>query len=410
MSGLLLVRGARQLLTLRGGTEPRRGPALRELGLIPDGALLIRDGLISSVGPSRRIENLAEARSAREIDASGKVVVPGFVDSHTHLVARAPRLASFGDAGDHGAVPRTTRAVPASRLLFETRRRLAALIRHGTTTVEIKSGGENLTEERKILRVLARLKQRPLDVVPTCVMGSRFPLEFVGKPDDYLQWMCAQFLPAIRRRGLARCVDVACRTQEETAFDARRCLQTAGSLGFRLKVHAEQSGRDGGARLAVEFGALSADHLNYATPEDVVLLAASSTIATLLPGSVYSAGGRLPPARALIDAGAAVALASGFEPAAASPFSMQAALALACYELGLTPAEALAAATINGAHALGLAHTVGSLEVGKQADLLILDAPDFREITYHFGGNLVAMTLKRGEILHRQGELRWPED
>lgn len=411
MTGLLLVRGARQLLTLRGGSGPRRGPALRDLGLIPDGALLIRDGLIASVGPSRRIENLAEARSAREISAAGKVVLPGFVDSHTHLVARALRPTASSDTGDPAIPVRSTRAVPASRLLFETRRRLAALIRHGTTTVEIKSGGEDQAEERKILRVLALLKQRPLDVVPTCLAGGRLPLEFLGKPDDYLEWMRARFLPAIRRRGLAHCVDVVCLPECWTASQARLCLESARRLGFRLKVHAGTSGRDGAVRLAVGCGALSADHLHYADEDEVALLAASSTIATLLPGCDRPlAGDRLPPARTLIDAGAAVALATGFAPGAPSPFSMQAVVALACSRLGMTPAEALSAATINGAHALGLADRLGSLEAGKQADLLILDAPDYREMTYHCGGNLVAMTLKRGEILHRQGELKWPED
>jgi len=424
MSGFLLVRGARQLLTLRGPSGPRRGGQLRDLGLIQDGALLIRNGVITSVGPSRRVENLTEARSAREIDASGRVVMPGFVDSHTHLVAGPARLgeweAQTGEEGEQEAAPsgegpapaaRSWRALPASRLLQQARRRLEALIRHGTTTVEAKSGaGQEETGELKILRVLAALDEQPLDVVATCLAGRAIPVEYLGKPDDYLQWMRTHLLPKIRRRRLGRFVDVTCEPGGLGADQARSCLESARELGFRLKVHAERAAHDGGARTAVELGATSADGLEYATTDDVTMLAASPTVATLLPVGGCGTAERRPPARALIDQGGAVALASGFSPAAACPGNMQMVIALACSHLGLLPAEAVCAATINGAHALGLADRVGSLEAGKLADLLMLGAPDYREIAYHFGGNLVAMTLKRGEVLYQQGEVKWPED
>jgi len=286
------------------------------------------------------------------------------------------------------------------------------LIRHGTTTLEAKAGtpGDEVGG-LKLLRALAALNQRPLDVIPTCLVGGLIPLEYRGKPDDYLHWMCSQFLPKIRRRRLARFVDVMCAPDGFTLSQAGRCLEAAKKVGFRVKVHAEQASHDGGAQLAVDHGAVSADHLTYASEDDIGRLAASSTVATLLPGGIiHSAADRLPPARALIDAGAAVALATGLSPAAPSPLNMQMVVALACSCLDMTPAEALAAATINGAHALGLAERVGSLEAGKQADLLVLDVPDYREMPYHFGGNLVAMTLKRGEVLCREGEVRWPED
>lgn len=411
MSGLLLVRGARQLLTLRGSSGPRRGPALRELGLIPDGALLIREGAIVAVGPSRRVENLAEARAAREIDASGRVVLPGFVDSHTHLVAGPARVPE-ADGPSPPVTGEALRAVPATRLRLEARRLLAALLRHGTTTLEAKSGASgDQTGELKILRVLAALNERPLEISATCLVGRRLPLEHCGKPDDYEEWMCARLLPKIRRRRLARFVDVTCSPGGLTAAHASRCLETARRLGFRLKAHAEQASHDGLARLAVEHGASSADHLTYAKEEDVRLLAASNTVATLLPGADGPSGAeRLPPARALIDAGAAVDLATGFNPESPSPYSMQMVTALACSRLGMSAAEAVAAGTINGAHALGVAERVGSLETGKQADLLVLDAPDYRDMAYHSGGNLVALVLKRGEVLYRQGGVKWPED
>lgn len=423
MSGYLLVRGARQLLTLRGPSGPRRGWALRDLGMIQDGALLIRDGVVVSVGPSRRVENLSEARSAREIDASGRVVMPGFVDSHTHLVGGPGRLAGYETqvsgarpaAADHSALlsgARAVRALPASRLRMQARHHLEALIRHGTTTVEGKSGcGLDQTGELKILRVLAALRQRPLDVLATYLGTQVIPLEYSGRADDYLEWVHTQLMPKIRRRRLARFVDACPGPDGLTVDQTRRHLTAARGLGFLLKVHAEQSGHDGTARLAVELGAVSADHLAYADEDDVVRLAASSTIATLLPGAAYQPGAdRFPPARALIEAGAAVALATDFIPGGASTHSMQMVAALACSEMRLTPAEAVSAATINGAHALGLADRVGSLEAGKQADLIVLDAPDYREIPYHFGVNLVAMTLKEGEVLYQQGEVKWPAD
>ena len=383
---------------------------MRDLGLIQDGALLIRNGVITSVGPSRRVENLSEARSAREMDATGRVVMPGFVDSHTHLVAGPARLAQWEAQAGEAVAPeawpssegpatagRSWRSLPASRLRQQARRRLEALIRLGTTTVEAKSGaGQDETGELKILRVLAALNEQPLEVVATCLAGRAIPVEYQGKADDYLEWMRTHLLPKIRRRRLARFVDVTCEPGGLGAGQARSCLESARELGFRLKVHAERAGHDGGARLAVELGATSADGLEYASGDDVRLLAASPTVATLLPTGGRGDAKCRAPARALIDAGGAVALASGFSPAVSSPGNMQMVVALACADLGLLAAEAVCAATINGAHALGLGDRVGSLEAGKQADVLILAAPDYREMAYHFGGNLVAKTLKRG--------------
>ncbi len=419
------MRGARQLLTLRGASGPRRGWGLQDLGLIQDGAVLIRDGVIASVGPSRRVENLSEARSARELDATGRVVMPGFVDSHTHFVCGPLRLTDYEELlagapaqpitenaeGIRSSV-RAVRSLSSTRLLLQARRTLETFIRHGTTTLEGKSGyGLDETGELKTLRVMATLRQRPLDVLPTYFGAHTVPLEYQGRADDYLDWMCSHLLPIIRRRRLARFVDAACGPAGFSCQQARRYFQAAQALGFLLKVHAEQSTHSGGARLAVELGAVSADHLAWADPQDVALLAASPTIATLLPGPVFHLGlDRYPPARALIEAGAAVALGTDFNPGTSPSHSLPAILALACSQMRLTPAEAVSAATINGAHALGMGGRVGSLEAGKQADLIVLDVPDYREIPYHYGVNLVAMTLKRGEILYRQGEVRWPDD
>ncbi len=412
--GSVLVRGARQLLTLRGGAGPRRGTALRDLGIVANGAVLIADGTIVEVGPARRIEKLQAARRAREIDAAGRVVMPGFVDSHTHLVFGRPRLvdyemrlagASYADIAAAGggilSSVEAVRGMPAAQLAAQARASLAAMARHGTTTLEAKSGyALDKTGEMKTLRVLAKLGGEPLDIVPTYLGAHIPPPEYRGRPDAYIDWMAATMMPEIRRRKLARFVDIYCDSGAFTLAQARRYLEHARSLGFGLKIHAEQFARTGAARLAVDLDAASADHLEQAGEEDIRALAQSGTIATLLPGSVFHLGLRTyAPARALIEAGAAVALATDFNPGTSPTYSMQMVLSLACTEMRMSPAEAIAAATINGAHALGCADRIGSLEPGKQADLLILDVCDYRELPYYFGTNNVKVTMKRGAPL-----------
>ncbi|HUE03325.1 MAG TPA: imidazolonepropionase, partial [Bryobacteraceae bacterium] len=365
-----LVRGARQLLTLRGDSGPRRGRALRELGIVPNGAVLIKDGVIVDAGPARRVEKLPEARRVREIDATGRVVMPGFVDSHTHLIFGRPRLADYemrlagagyaeiaAAGGGILSSVAAVRSMSAARLETQARSSLALMALHGTTTLEAKSGyALDEAGELKTLRLLARLNGFPLDIVPTYLGAHIVPPEYRGRPDAYIDWMTAEMMPQIRRRKLARFVDVYCDEGAFTLDQSRRYLEQARRLGFGLKIHAEQFARTGAARLAVELAAASADHLEQASEEDIRALAESNTIATLLPGSVFHLSlGTYAPARALIDAGAAVALATDFNPGTSPTYSMQMVLSLACTEMRMSPAEAIAAATINGAHALGLA-------------------------------------------------------
>lgn len=415
MSRTILVRRAAQLLTLRGPAGPRRGAALRDLGLIRDGAVLIRDGRIVEAGPTRAIEKLA--RGAREIDARGRVVMPGFVDSHTHLVFGPPRLEDYemrlagatyaGIAAAGGGILSSVRAVrrtPAARLEKQARAWLDVMARHGTTTVEAKTGyGLDVASELKTLRVLERL-----DVIPTFLGAHVVPPEHA--PDAYIDSVCGELMRKIRRRNLARFADVYCERDAFTPEQARRYLETARELGFLLKIHAEQFSRTGGVRVAVDLGAVSADHLEHAQTEEAELLARSQTIATLLPGSVFHLHlNRYAPARELIDRGAAVALATDFNPGTSPTCNMQMILSLACIEMRMTPAEAISASTINGAHALRRAESAGSLEPGKQADAIILNASDYREIPYHFGVNAVHMTIRRGEVIHREGApFEWP--
>jgi len=404
-----LVRGARQLLTLRGDSRPRRGAALSDLGIVANGSLLIKDGVIVAAGPARSVEKVPAARSAREVDATGCVVMPGFVDSHTHLIFGCPRLvdyemrlagASYAEiAAAGGGILSSVEAVrgtSAAELEAQARARVDAMALHGTTTLEAKSGyALDEAGELKTLRLLDKLNGDPLDIEPTYLGAHITPPEYRGKTDAYIDWMTAEMMPRIRRRKLARFVDIYCDDGAFTLEQSRRYLEHARQLGFGLKIHAEQFTRSGSARLAVELEAVSADHLEQASEEDIRALAQSNTIATLLPGSVFHLGLRTyAPARALIEAGAAVALATDFNPGTSPTFSMQMVLSLACTEMRMSPAEAIAAATINGAHALRCADRVGSLEPGKQGDLLVLNASDYRELPYYFGTNNVRTTIK----------------
>jgi len=390
MPKITLLRGARQLLTLHGPSGPRRGADLRNLGLIQDGAVLIVDGLIKEVGSSRRVENLALARQADEIDATRRVVMPGFVDSHMHIVGEPS-----------GVSPRA--------LEKQTLRTVEEAVRHGTTTLEAKSGF-GLTEagEIKILRVHQAFQKQPVSLVST-FLSTPSAAEYKERPDQYLEWVCSHMLPLVKRRKLAEFADIRC---EEGAFPrehARRYLTVARDLGFGLKMHTGQRSNAGVIRLAVEMGADSVDHAVDASQEDAMLLAQSNTIATLLPGKNFYLGAEpYAPARMLINSGVAVALATNYNSETSPSQNMQMMLTLACRRMNMTPAEAVTAATLNAAHALRRASSIGSLETGKSADLIILGVPDYREIPYHFGINLVDLVMKNGSVLVERAEVKWP--
>ncbi|MGA2184172.1 MAG: imidazolonepropionase [Bryobacteraceae bacterium] len=406
----ILVRGARQLLTLRGPAGPRRGTDLRNLGLVQDGSVLIADGLIREVGPTRRVENLAVARDVIEINAAGRVVMPGFVDSHTHLVSGAPRLAEFealisGEgSGMPAATSREIELTSGSTLERHALRTIQDCVREGTTTIEAKSGfGVSEAGELKILRIHAALHDRPIPVVSTAMASPAFS---GGGPRDYL----TRLLPVVRRRRLAEFVDVE---YEEDTFGYEECrelLRAARQLGFGVKMHAGQRSRTRAVELGLETGATSIDHLIYIDEVQTALLARAGIVATLLPGSVFYLGGeRYAQARRLIDAGVPIALATNYNPRTCPSHNMQMTIALACRAMRMTPAEAISAATINGAHALRRADRAGSIEYGKDADLVVLSAPDYRELPYHFGVNLVETTIRRGEVIYNRAEVTWPD-
>ncbi|MFN7995520.1 MAG: imidazolonepropionase [Bryobacteraceae bacterium] len=411
---ITLIRGARQLLTLRGDAGPRRGRALTALGIVEGGAVLIENGRIVDVGPAQKIEKLETATRAEVIDAGGRVVMPGFVDSHTHLIFGSPRLmdyemrlagAQYAEIAAAGggilSSANAVRSMTAAQLQEQGRAFLCAMARHGTTTVEAKSGyALDEAGEIKTLGAISELNGKPLEVVATYLGAHVPPPEYRAKPDEYIDWVTADMLPKIRSQNLADFVDVYCDSGAFSLEQSRRYLTEASRLGFGLKIHAEQFLRSGATQMAVELGATSVDHLEQAGEPEVRALARSGTIATLLPGSVFHLGlHHYAPARALIDAGVAVALATDFNPGTSPTFSMQMVLALACTQMRMSPAEAITAATINGAHAIHRADRVGSLEPGKQADLIVLDLSDYRELPYYFGANHVHLTMKRGILL-----------
>jgi imidazolonepropionase len=419
----LLVRGARQLVTLRGGHHPRRGAEMNDLGIINHGALLIQNGQISHIGTAARVENLAEARKAEELNAEGRVVLPGFVDSHTHIVFGPPRLldyemrlagASYEEiAAAGGGILSSVRAIrggTARALKHSACQHIGQAAEQGVTTLEIKSGyGLSEAAEIKMLRIARSLDAHPLDVVTSFLGAHAVPPEYAGRSEAYLDLLVQEVMPVLARQRLARFADIYCDRNAFSVGAARTYLAAARALGLGLKIHASQFENCGAVQLACELGAVSADHLEAIGEREIDALAASPTIATLLPGSVFHLGlDRYAPARRLIEAGAAVALATDFNPGTSPTCSMPMVLSIACAQMRMKPAEAITAATFNGACALGVQDRAGSLEYGKQADLVLFDATDYREIPYYFGVNLVHTVVKRGEIIWRRREVPCP--
>ncbi|MFC1466826.1 MAG: imidazolonepropionase [Candidatus Brachytrichaceae bacterium NZ_4S206] len=417
----LLIHSAAQLVTCASPGGPKRGPAMHDLGIIADGAIAIDDGVIVALGPSGELRATYDAR--RAIDAAGKIVCPGFVDPHTHLVYVGDRVAEWemklrgvsyldilAAGGGILRTMRATREASLERLVAQARRRLDALMRCGVTTCEIKTGyGLSVVAELKMLDAIAILAQtHPCDVLPTLLAAHAIPPEFTSDPDGYVDLIVEEIMPQaiacfrswrINHQSLMF-VDVFC---EKGAFDvdqSRRVLMAGKRLGLLPKIHADQFNALGGVPMALELGAVSCDHLDVTTAEDHARLAQSDAIAVLLPAVNFHLGSaHFADARAMIDAGCAVALATDHNPGSAPCLSPAMVMAIACRYQKLTPAEALNACTINAAHALAVGDRVGSLEAGKQADVLIADALDYRHLAYQFGVNLVEMVIKRGEVV-----------
>lgn len=385
------------MLTLRGTTGPRRGTQLQQLNIITDGSLLVRDRLILEVGPTRRVENLTAARHAIEVNAAGRVVMPGFVDSHTHLLFPPPGPSKLDAEGE----ARALRAMSAIHLKSQAQIYLQSMVRHGTTTAEVKTGcGHDEATQLKILRVANGLRHDPLHLLSSLLVGSSSGEQ--PNEEAAFDWICERLLPKARRRQLVQFADLAA-NGPEAPKEAGRFFDLARRLGLPCKVHADRVSPAAILRLAIEHGVLSIDHLEHATTADAGLLGRSPSIATVLPAPSFHGTAEFAPARNLIDSGAALALATNFNPHHTPTLSMQTVIALACRFLGMSPEEAIAGATINGAHALGLSKWLGSLEPGKWADLVMLNVSDYHDLAHSLGANLVRMTMKSGSIIYEEG-------
>jgi imidazolonepropionase len=413
----MLIHSSSQLLTLAGG--PQRGKALGMLGVIENGAVVVRDERIVAVGTTAELR--ASYPNEPTLDANGCVLMPGFVDPHTHVIwggdranefemkmAGKPYLEILAEGGGIISTVRQTRTASIETLISQTRPRLLRMFAHGTTTVEAKTGyGLQTATELRLLKALLTLHdETPLDLSLTFLGAHAIAPEFRDNPQGYTDLVCETMLPMLKEwwgthapRLPLPFVDVFC---ENKAFDLKQSeqiLKKAKELGFPLKIHADEFDNLGGAALAAELGAVSADHLVKTSDEDIAALGRSDTVAVALPCTPFGlAEKEYTPARKLIEADAILALATDCNPGTSWNESMQIAIALSCRYMGITPAQAIAASTINSAHAIRKSVSIGSIEPGKQADMLILSVPDYRHLGYRYGTNLVKQVIKRGQV------------
>ncbi len=414
---MLAVINCKQLVTLAGPARPRVGEEMRRLSIISDGAMLVSDERIEKVGTRAEIAPQIP-KDCEVIDAGGRIVLPGFVDAHTHPVFAGTRAAEFEEratgvtyqaiAARSGGIKSTVRATRAATLeeLIESGKRYAAwFLRGGTTTVEAKSGyGLSVEDEVKILHAIKSLGDlTPLRYVPTFLGAHDIPEEYAARRDQYVRLVIEEMLPRLAEKQLAEYCDVFCEANAFTTDEARRILLAARRQGLGLRIHADQLSLSGGAQLAAELKTVTADHLEHTNEEGIAALKSAGVQPVLLPGSVYTLGSnRYPAAREMIDSGLAVVLATDFNPGSSPTPSMAAILSLASTHMKMTPAEALTATTINAAVSLGRGERIGSLEPGKLADFVVHDCNDYREIAYFFGLEHAAFVYTQGRLAFRR--------
>ena len=410
----LLVENASQLVTLK--PSPRAGSSEEKLGLLPAGTLAAKDGRIVWVGPavqtSREVSLLP---GGKELDASGRVVMPGFIDSHTHLLFAGTREKEFEMrlqgasyleiAASGGGIKSTvekTRRASRQELVAVGRKNLDSMLSLGTTTVEGKSGyGLSTRDEIKMLEALGDLgRDHAVEVVPTFLGAHEIPGEYAGKTEDYVRLVVEEMIPAVAEKKLARFCDVFCEKGVFSPEQSRRILEAGKRHGLLPKVHADELTPLGGADLAAELEAVSADHLLFVSEKGMEAMAEKGVVATLLPGTAFFLFlGRYAPARRMISRGVTVALATDFNPGSCMTESLPLISTIACTQMRMTPAETILGITLHAARALRMEKEIGSLEPGKQADLVILDIPDYRHLSYHFGVNHVWQVIKKGRIV-----------
>lgn len=426
----LIIHNARQLVTCSSNGKAKKGRQMQDIGIIENGAVAVKDGVIAAVGKSDQV--LREFKAENVIDANQRVVCPAFVECHTHLVFAGNRLDEFElkikganyleilEAG--GGILSTvkkTRQASLAELVEQSRKRLDKMFEMGVATCEVKTGyGLNLETELKMLDAIAELdKIHPIDIIPTFLGAHAVPPEFKGREDEFTSLICEEMLPVIA--DIRKCelnfkgifknkpffVDVFCEKNAFNLEQSKKVLLAAKSLDFGLKAHVDEFTNLGCAKFAIENGATSIDHLDATSEEEIALLAKSKTIGVITPTVNFNFGScEFADARKIIDAGCAIALSTDFNPGSAPCPSLPSAMAIACRYQKILPSEALNAATINAAFAVGLGETTGSLERGKQADILILDTNDYRQIAYEFGSNAVEQVIKKGKLVIDKNE------
>lgn len=423
MNADLIIYNAGQLVTCASNGKAKKGALMRDAGIIENGAIAVKDGLIVGAGNTEKI--LRNFSAEHSLDAEKRVVCPAFVDCHTHIVYAGDRLDEFElkikgadyleilkAGGGILSTVKKTRSADLSRLIGESKERLDKMLEFGTATAEIKTGyGLDAETELKMLRAIFELDEiHPVDLIPTFLPAHAVPPEYKGKSDEYVDLICDEMLP----QAAARCknshfykdeahnffIDVFC---EKNAFDleqSRKVLEKAKNLGFKLKAHVDEFTNLGGTEMAINLGATSIDHLDAISDREIGLLARSDTIGVVTPAVNFNFGSRdFADARKMIDDGCAIAVSTDYNPGSAPCPNLQTAMAIACRYQKLLPSEAFNAVTINAAFALGLGNKFGSIESGKQADILILNTDDYRQTAYEFGGNFVQTVIKKGKVV-----------
>ena len=410
----LLISNIRQLVTVRSGGKPfKAGREMREIGVLENASVLIENGVIAWIGNASDFTNTLQP-DADTLDGSSYVALPGFVDAHTHALFGGSRenefaLRSEGKtyqdiAAQGGGILSTvnaTRAATKKELKKATSKRLDAMMKHGTTTVEIKSGyGLSEESEIKMLEAITELADEHFISIRSTFLGAHaLPPEFKDRRTEYIDLLCNRMMPYIAKRRLAQFCDVFCEVGYFSVEESRKILEQARTHGLALKLHADEFNSIGGTQLAAQLQAASVDHLEHISDDAIAVLRQGKTVAVLLPGVSFFLRNPYAPARKLIDAGVPVAIASDFNPGSCMSFSMPLMMTIACTQMSITPEEAISASTLNGAAAMGVSDQVGSIEVGKRADIVLYDIPHYRYLAYHFGTNLAAKIIKNGTIL-----------
>ncbi len=420
----LLIYNAKELLTLSSREKPRCGSEMNDPGIIKGGAVAVDEGKIIGVGKSEDL--LRQYQVSEKIDACNRVVMPGFVDPHTHPVFYHTREnefemrvmgKSYVEISQTGGGIRSSiasvRSATEEELYQLARKRIMRMISCGTTTLEAKSGyGLSTESELKMLRVIKKLKETlPVEIVATFLGAHEFPVEYKDNREEYIRILIEEMLPAVAKDNLAEYCDIFTEEHVYTIDESRTILNRAKELGFRIRMHADELKPIGGSELAAQVGAVSADHLGAASPQGIKAMKEKGVIPVLLPGTIFSLGlSNYAKARDMIDSGLPVALATDYNPGSCNCDSMQFIITLATLQMKMTVAEAITASTINAACSLERGNSKGSLEAGKDADILIMDMPSYRYLPYHFGSNNAETVIKKGKIIYQNRDIATIEE